>query len=126
PNLSCLPAAGAGAAATDQRRATVVQHAEQDQPPAALVVPVAHDLIVAVAAFAAGAAERMLLLGSARQIRKPLHAGELRQHVVGSGQEVVGRALLQNDVVKLRAVLYLHGVALIGQELDRSRDAQRV
>src|ERR1043166_8257930 len=69
--------AGPRAAAHDQRRAAEVQHAKQDQAPAPLIVAVAHDLVVAVAAFAAGAAERVVLLRGARQIPQPFDAAEL-------------------------------------------------
>src|SRR5207237_4970969 len=73
---------GAGPAAHDQRRAAEMEHAEQDQPPAALIVAVAEDLVVAMAALAAGAGERVLFLRRAWQIPQPLHARELGEHLV--------------------------------------------
>ncbi len=118
--------AAALTAAHDQRRSAEMHHAEYHQAPAALVEPVAHDLVVAVAAFPADAAQGLLLLGGARQIPDPFGARQLRQHVVGGRQEVGLGSALQHDVVELRAAGNLHGVALVGQELERLGDAQGV
>jgi hypothetical protein len=42
------------------------------------------------------------------------------------GGEVAVGAALQHDVVELRSAVDPHGVALVGQELERLGDAQRI